>query len=301
MSEPGRRDSDGTSGPRDRSAIFEELRERAIALRREGLSRRQIRDRLKVHNNDILNRLLEGEPPPEWTKRPNAKDGLRAKAREMRLRGMTYDQIQLELGCSKSSISLWVRDLPKPPPRTREEASAIAKRGWEATLRRREIERQQTKLAAAREIGELTDRELFLVGVGLYWAEGTKSKPYRLQETVVFVNSDAGMIRVYLAWLHLLGVEPDRLRYRVMIHEEADVTAAEDYWAAVVGVLATTFDRTTLKKHNPKTVRKNVDDGYHGCLVVRVRGAADLYRRIEGWWYGIVVGAKSTTSTGCPI
>ncbi|MFK4182905.1 hypothetical protein ACI2L4_02630 [Streptomyces sparsogenes] len=301
MSEPGRRDGDGTSGSRDGSAIFEQLRERAIALRREGLSRRQIRDRLKVHNNDILNRLLEGEPPPEWTKRPNAKDGLRARAREMRLRGMTYDQIQLELGCSKSSISLWVRDLPKPPPRTREEASAIAKQGWEATLRRREIERQQTKLAAAREIGELTDRELFLVGVGLYWSEGAKSKPYRPQERVTFINSDADMIRLYLAWLGLLRVEPERLQYRVMIHESADTAEAERYWADVVGVQVTDLERTSLKKHNPKTVRKNVGEEYHGCLTVCVRGAADLYRRIEGWWYGIVVGAKSTTSTRCPI
>ncbi len=115
-------------------ADFEGLREQAVALRREGLSRRQIRDQLRVHNNDILNRLLEGEPPPEWTKRPNAKDDLRHRARELRLQGWTYDQIQVELGCSKSSISLWVRDLPKPErKRTREEASAIAKRGWEAT------------------------------------------------------------------------------------------------------------------------------------------------------------------------
>lgn len=121
-------------------ADFEDLREQAITLRREGLSRRQIRDRLLVDNNDILNRLLDGEPAPDWTRRPNAKDDLRAKARELRLQGMTYDRIQVELGCSKSSISLWVRDLPKPPRRTREEASAIAKRGWEATLQRREEE-----------------------------------------------------------------------------------------------------------------------------------------------------------------
>ncbi|GAA0556265.1 hypothetical protein GCM10010390_68120 [Streptomyces mordarskii] len=152
MNAPRRRDGDSMGGLLDGSTTFEELRERAIALRKEGMSRRQIRDRLKVSNNDILNRLLEGEPPPEWTRRPNAKDDLRARAREMRLRGMTYDRIQLELGCSKSSISLWVRDLPKPdrPPRTREEASAIAQRGWEATLRQREIERQRTKLAAAK-------------------------------------------------------------------------------------------------------------------------------------------------------
>lgn len=62
-------------------ADFEDLREQAVTLRRKGLSRRQIRDRLQVHNNDLLNRLLEGEPAPEWTKRPNAKDDLREKAR----------------------------------------------------------------------------------------------------------------------------------------------------------------------------------------------------------------------------
>ncbi|MBO3674930.1 hypothetical protein J5X86_07720 [Streptomyces sp. NEAU-YJ-81] len=280
----------------DGSTTFEELRERAIALRKEGTSRRQIRDRLKVSNNDILNRLLEGEPPPEWTKRPNAKDDLRARAREMRLQGMTYDRIQLELGCSKSSISLWVRDLPKPdrPPRTREEASAIAKRGWEATLRQREIERQRTKLAAAREVGELTNRELFLIGVGLYWSEGSKSKPHNPTERATFINSDPDMVQLYLAWLSLLGVEPERLRYRVMIHESAQVADAERYWAEIIGVDVTILERTTLKKHNPKTVRKNVGEGYRGCLVVRVLKSADLYRRIEGWWYGIVVGARST-------
>lgn len=181
-------------------ADFEDLRERAVALRRAGLSRRQIRDRLHVDNNDILNRLLEGEPPPEWTKRPNAKDDLRDRARELRLQGWTYDQIQVELGCSKSSISLWVRDLPKPErKRSYEEAAAIARRGWEAKLRIREEERQQRKAAAQGEIGALTDRELFLLGVGLYWAEGSKSKPYRRQERVIFVNSDPDMISVYLA------------------------------------------------------------------------------------------------------
>ncbi|SED21433.1 hypothetical protein [Streptomyces sp. TLI_105] len=104
-----------------RYADFEGLRNQAVALRREGLSLRQIRDHLKIYNNDLLHRLVKGEPPPEWTKRPNAKDDLRDRARELRLQGMTYDQIQVELGCSKSSISLWVRDLPKPESRYTDE------------------------------------------------------------------------------------------------------------------------------------------------------------------------------------
>ncbi|WP_159327021.1 terminase gpP N-terminus-related DNA-binding protein [Streptomyces tendae] len=278
-------------------ADFEGLRERAVALRREGLSRRQIRDRLQVDNNDILNRLLEGEPPPEWTKRPNAKDDVRERARELRLQGWTYDQIQVELGCSKSSISLWVRDLPKPERRApSEQAKLAARKRWEHELAVRDVARKQTKAAARREIGELSTRDLFLTGVALYWAEGTKDKPYDRREKVIFVNSDPGVIQIYGAWLRLLGVAPDRIQYRVMIHITADVEGARRYWANLVGVDASAFQRTTIKKHNPKTVRKNVGEDYRGCLVVSVSQSADLYRQIEGWWTGLVVEAQRRTA-----
>ncbi|GGV02749.1 hypothetical protein GCM10010275_47320 [Streptomyces litmocidini] len=229
------------------------------------------------------------------TKRPNAKDDLRARARELRLQGMTYDQIQVEPGCSKSSISLWVRDLPKPErKRTREEASEIARRGREVTLRRREEERQAVKRAAAEEIGAMPERELFLLGAGLYWAEGTKGKPHARRERVTFVNSDPGMIRVFSARLDLLGIGPDRRRYYVMIHETADAAGAEQYRGDLVGADSSAFGKTTLKRHNPRTNRKNVNGGHHGCLAIRILGSADLYRRIEGAWYGIVGAAEST-------
>ncbi|MFK0291687.1 hypothetical protein ACIQU6_14590 [Streptomyces sp. NPDC090442] len=272
---------------------YEALRPHAVALRRTGLSRRQIRDRLNLHNNDLLNRLLDGTPPPEWTKRPNAKDDQRARARELRTQGLTYDQIQLELGCSKSSISLWVRDLPKPPRRSPSEQARIASRKrWDHELAVRDEERQRTKDAAEAEVDTLSDRELLFAGAALYWAEGMKDKSYARREHIVFVNSDPGVIEVFLAWLRLLGVEPERLRYCVMIHVTADVAAAEHYWADLVGVDVAALQKTTIKKHNPKTVRKNTGAGYYGCLVIRVLQSADLYRRIEGWWYGIVLGAK---------
>ncbi|MEU1176649.1 hypothetical protein ABZ464_03190 [Streptomyces sp. NPDC005820] len=52
---------------RGKYADFETLSEQAVALRRAGLSLRQIRDEPKIYNNDILNRLVKGEPPSEWT------------------------------------------------------------------------------------------------------------------------------------------------------------------------------------------------------------------------------------------
>ncbi|MEU9442142.1 hypothetical protein AB0D42_14715 [Streptomyces sp. NPDC048304] len=278
-------------------ADFEDLRERAVALRRAGLSRRQIRDRLHVDNNDILNRLLEGEPPPEWTKRPNAKDDLRDKARELRLQGWTYDRIQVELGCSKSSISLWVRDLPQPERRPpSEQARLAARKRWEHELAVRDEERRLTKASAEQEIGELSDRELFMAGIALYWAERSKDKPYDRRENVIFVNSDPDVIELYLAWLDLLGVARDRLRFNVMIHENADIADAERFWADLVSADRSAFNKTSLKKHNPKTVRLNVGENYRGCLAIRVSQGADLYRRIEGWWSGMVVAAKQRTT-----
>ncbi|WP_098011079.1 hypothetical protein [Streptomyces sp. sk226] len=273
-------------------ADFEGLRAQAVALRREGLSVRQIRDRLKVFNNDMLHRLLQGEPAPEWTKRPRAKDDLREKARELRLQGMTYDQIQVELGCSKSSISLWVRDLPKPEPRYTEEERLARMNAGLANLRAgQDRERLETKRAARESIGKLSDRELFIAGVTLYWAEGMKDKPYSRRESLLFINSDPNVIKVYLRWLDLLGVARDRLHIRVSIHESGDAPGAERFWSDVTGVPRTAFMRATLKKHNPKTNRRNTGATYHGCLVIYVTKSAELYRRVEGAWYGIVLGA----------
>ncbi|MFE9537933.1 hypothetical protein [Streptomyces sp. NPDC006691] len=285
-----------TSATPGKYADFEGLRRQAIALRREGLSRRQIRDRLFVDNNDLLNRLLNGEPAPEWTRRPNAKDDLRDRARELRAQGMTYDAIQAELGCSKSSISLWVRDLPKPAPRyTDEERRALMNEGLARLRAAQDEERQATKRAARDEIGRLSERELFMVGVGLYWAEGAKDKTYRRTEQLQFINSDPDVIKIYLRWLELLGVSRERMRFRVSIHESGDVAGAEQFWADLAEVDVSVFQRATLKKHNPRTRRKNTAETYRGCLVVYMTKGAHLYRRMEGAWYGIVLGAHPAT------
>ena len=46
-----------------KKAAFPELREQAIALRRAGRSRREIKELLGIGSGEILNRALQGEPP----------------------------------------------------------------------------------------------------------------------------------------------------------------------------------------------------------------------------------------------
>src|ERR1700734_1169843 len=101
------------SGPRT-SPRAERVRERAVALRRAGHSLREIKQILGIGSNQTLHEALRGEPPPEWTRRPRAKDDLHAQARELRAQGLDYEDIAGALGVSKSSVSLWVRDMPRP-------------------------------------------------------------------------------------------------------------------------------------------------------------------------------------------
>ena len=262
-------------------------RQQAIALRRAGKSRREIKEILGVGSNATLNELLAGEPPPEWTRRPNDKDDLHAKARRLREQGYDYEEIAAELRVSKSSVSLWVRDMPRPERLSYEECRKRAAEGvrryWAAERCVRETQREATRAAAAAEIGRLTKRELLIAGAIAYWCEGAKNKPYFRHDRVVFMNSEPGLIMFFLRFLDAAGIGRDRLIYRVQIHESADVAAAERFWLALTGATPDQFRKTTLKRHNPKTVRKNVGSDYRGCLRLDVRKSSGLYHQIEGW------------------
>jgi hypothetical protein len=256
-------------------------------LRRAGKSRREIKELLAIGSNATLNDALSGEPPQPWARRPNAKDELREAARELRRRGLDYNRIAAGLGVSKSSVSLWVRDLPRPARLSYEECrrrqAEGVRRYWDAERGVREAEREAVRAVAAAGIGALSDREVLIAGAIAYWCEGAKSKPHRTAERVIFVNSDPGLIAFFLRFLDVAGVARERVTYRVQIHETADAEAAQGFWVAITGADPAQLRRPSLKRHNPRTARKNTGDDYHGCMRLDVSRSAGLYREIEGW------------------
>jgi transcriptional regulator with XRE-family HTH domain len=276
---------------------FIQLREPAIALRRAGKSRREIKELLAITSNWTLGEALRGEPPQPWTWRPNAKDDLRAKARDLRKHGLDYEEIAAELGVSKSSVSLWVRDLPRPPGLSYEECRKRAAEGvrryWAAESSIREAEREAVSAAAAAQIGQLNDREILIAGAIAYWCEGAKNKPYRRTDRVSFMNSDPALIKFFLRFLEAAGIARESLVYRVQIHETADAEAAQRFWLDVTQAHPTQFRRPTLKRHNPRTVRKNTGGDYHGCLRIDGLRSSRLYRQIEGWAAAAMCGGET--------
>src|SRR5258707_273267 len=112
------------------------------------------------------------------------------QARELRAEGKSVKEIQQALGVSRSSVSLWVRDVPltseqhlalvarvREGPLVAGERSAAA-----ARLIRRAYQEEGRRLALERDGS-------YAAGCMLYWAEGSKKR-----NVVCLVNSDPDLV-----------------------------------------------------------------------------------------------------------
>jgi len=263
-----------------------DMGEEARRLRaEEQLTIAQIRDRLGV-GRETLEGWLRGVPAPEWTKRPTAKDDLRARAVDLRLTGHSVPSIARELGVARSTAFQWTRHIPlvqdtAEAQRRQAHARMMTDARWERHRLERDEQRQRLAVESAGEIGALDERDLLLLGAVIYWCEGSKSKPWRQDVRVEFVNSDLRLIRLFLKFLDSMAVDRADLVFRLQIHETADHEAAVAWWAEQVGVRPDEFRRTTLKHHNPKTNRRHQGEEYRGCLRIAVCKSSALYRKIE--------------------
>lgn len=222
-----------------------------------------------------------------------AKTREREKAIELRRQGLSYREILERVPVAKSSLSLWLKDVKLSPGcsyRITEKRLAAARSG---ALKRRD-ERialtRQIKAAAGKEIGRLTNRELWLVGIALYWAEGSKEKEYRPGSRVVFHNSDSCMVNIYLKWLlEILEIDRKRIVIEVVLHENNKhrVEEVTHHWINSTGLPKEYFERIYFKRHKSNTKRKNVGRSYFGLLRISVKKSSSLNRKIQGWIEGI--------------
>src|SRR4051794_1097715 len=134
------------------------------------------------------------------------KLGQRARARALRAEGWTMPAIAAELGVSRSSVSLWTRDVVVEvgPRRVR---TPRPNRLRDARLA--EIEAMDR--AGVDRLGTLGDQAFLAAGAALYAGEGSKRDHW-----VGFTNSDPLIVRFFLAWLRAnFPIDESRLRVRL--------------------------------------------------------------------------------------
>lgn len=265
----------------------------ACALRRQGITVREIRSRLAPVSYAQVHNWLRETPPSKFAKK-GCGSAVRERARELRREGWLYREIAEQLEVSEAAVCCWVRDLPAPARssdgHSAEMMTKISRAYWGAENARRDTDSERTRRAAAALVGPIDDRTLLMLGAVAYWCEGTKAKPWRQSHRATFVNSDLALIRLFLVFLDAArrhGVQFGQVTYRVAIHESADVSAAQQSWAADLGIDPGCLQRPTLKRHNPRTPRHNIGPEYRGCMCLDVKLSGQLYVFIEGLMRGV--------------
>lgn len=210
-------------------------------MRRHGAAYGVIAEELGVSRSTAYGWTRDVVELPRTPRRSRREEQVRA-ARTLRQQGRQYVEIAEQLGVAVATAHTWASDVVVRGDdqrdlggRTRTERRETSRRAWEPRLRESGIRRQQAKLAAAQDVGELPSSLLAVVAAMAYWCEGAKDEPWERREQLQFINSDPVLIRLFLGWLRAEGVPDERIRLRVSIHETADVSAVEEAWAAELG------------------------------------------------------------------
>ncbi len=218
----------------------------------------------------------------------------RERAILLRQSGLSYSEILRHVSVAKSTLSLWFRDVHlarRQQQRLTERRRSAQLRGAEARHRNR-IE--QTALIVDRsrkEVKKLDQTAKWLIGVVLYWAEGSKQRNGYWGGRVQFGNSDPRMARLFQKWLlEVIKIDSSEILYEIYIHENNKyrISEVKRYWSTHLSVSPRELERIYFKRHNIKTNRKNQGNEYYGLVRLSVRASSALNRRITGWVEGVV-------------
>ncbi len=211
----------------------------------------------------------------------------RDEARALRGRGESINTIVAHTGISKSTVSYWCRDIPL----SKSQREALAKKqsigGMLGRLHAAEKKRAQRlesvkvdMARGARDVKSLSDRDIFMLGLGLYWGEGYKNG----NEECALTNSDPGVIQAFIRWARsAYGIRHTDLILRVSVNEahRSRVGAIEKYWSQITSAPLSQFTKTSLIHTKTKKHYAN-HENHFGTLRVKVRKATSLRRRILG-------------------
>ena len=218
------------------------------------------------------------------------------KVMGLRKQGFSYGKIMKETGVPKSTVSNWVGKC-ELTERQREKLKEKAdgnrrKAGLKGAFARKcqRIDREnKIKIEAKKELIDLIKDPLWLLGVVLYWGEGTKTKPWRIGECVILNNMDPEMIFIFRKWLvEKLGINKDNLQFQLYVHETIkDVERIKQFWSKKLQINKDEI-RVYYKKNKINTLRKNIGNDYNGLIRIKVLKSTDLNRRIAGYIEGLI-------------
>ena len=209
--------------------------------------------------------------------------------------GYSYEQIHQKLNISKTTINHWFKKLPQ---KDQENIKEFRIENWQKAYKKtaekikKETKRKEKEIQkkAAGEIKKISKRELFLIGLALYWGEGNKRGKNHIQ----FTNSDPKMISLMMSFFRkIYQVKEDKFYMQMVLHQNTSAEKALNFWSNLTGVPKKQFkkpcfslSKSSQRKRNPKRLP-------YGTLQIRI-----LDKNLTHTLYGHIAGLASIGNAG---
>jgi hypothetical protein len=207
-------------------------------------------------------------------------------ARDLRKKGWSINQIYKKLSVAKGSVSLWVREVELTSKQLaelgeRSHKQVVIEKRRQTRLFRENARRQIIVDKARAEISHISTTELFLIGIALYWAEGSKTK----RGVVELSNANPELIKVAMRFfLEICKVPELKFRGHIFLHPHLDSEKAEKYWSEITHIPRSQFFKTSMQQS--RASKKKKDTLPYGTFAIVVCDT-ELFLRIKGWTEGV--------------
>lgn len=195
------------------------------------------------------------------------KKELEIKAKELRKKGYSINELSRILIVSKSTISKWVNhiELSSKAKKRIENNYSKGQLASQKTIKEKtmikNIEADNSALDKLRSIKLSSDYTVLICSL-IYQCEGNKS----IKDSITFTNSDPELIRTFL-YLFRNSFVLDENKFKVLMHLHGyhNEIKQKKFWSQVTGISQKQF----LKTFNKPSTGIYKKDKYEGCIQVR--------------------------------
>ena len=216
-----------------------------------------------------------------------AKFEKRKQAEILRRKGFSLKEISSKLRISKSTTSIWCREIKLTNQQRLNLEERMIKSGHEGRIKGSMVNHERKvrvvekfNVKGEKFIKNISVREKILVITSLYWSEGSKN-----DSRFSLSNSDPCMIKLVADILvKEMKIGKERLAPRLSINfiHKPRLKEVLNFWSNLLGLPVSQFGNPVLIKAVPKKIYPN-HDSYYGTIALKVKKSSELKYEIMGY------------------
>lgn len=212
----------------------------------------------------------------------------------LRKNGKTHGEIAKFLNIPKSTVGWWLRNV-KISKALEKQILERSRKKWRKNIAiynnyygkiRSELAtkiRENYKIRASKEIGNLTKKGLKFIGSSLYWAEGN----IKNRNSLRFSNSNPLIIKTIMKFFREVCKIPDKkIKARVHIYPGLGKKKATNYWKKITGLNKNNFHKPQVQTSRASRGKRPRNTLPYGTLHLTA-GNTEITCKVKGWIQGI--------------